>query len=49
MDEAVLKVAQVDATSIEVVLDAANIEAVLEADQQVLMQTQESSGRQLRI
>jgi len=45
MDEAVLKVAQVDATSIEVVLDAANIEAVLEADQQVLMQTQEKLGQ----
>ena len=44
-DEAVLKVAQVDATSIEAVLDAATIEGVMEADQQVLMQTQEKLGQ----
>jgi membrane fusion protein, multidrug efflux system len=45
MDEAVLKQAQADATSMEAVLDVATIEAVLEADQQMLMQTQEKLGQ----
>src|SRR5260221_12601035 len=45
MDEAVLKGAEADANGIEAVLGAATIEAVLEADQQMLMQTQEKLGQ----
>src|SRR6266478_3625877 len=41
VDEAVLKQTQSDATTMEAVLDAAAIEAVQEADQQALIQTQE--------
>ena len=41
MDEAVLKAAEADATTIEAILDATTMEAVLVADQQVLIQTQE--------
>src|SRR5438128_4282087 len=47
MDEVVLKQSQSDPTSIEAVLDAATIEGVLEADRQVLMQTQETLGQEI--
>ena len=40
-DEAVLKQAQADATTMEAILDATAMETVLVADQQVLIQTQE--------
>jgi membrane fusion protein (multidrug efflux system) len=44
-DEAMLKQAQADATTMEAVLDTTTIEAVLVADRQVLIQTQEKLGQ----
>jgi membrane fusion protein (multidrug efflux system) len=44
-DEAVLKQAQADATTMEAILDATAMETVLVADQQVLIQTQEKLGQ----